>query len=88
MVSLHIYIVVKGFWQHALWDFIIIDRYTNRLANNAKELTPFRFEFKWDTSRIKNIFYLYFVVAKWPWTSCEGRREDTYLVFGRCISLY
>ena len=52
MVPLHIQVVVKGLWQHAFWhptSFFNIQI----LTNDAQEFTPYRFEFKTDTNRIR-----------------------------------
>jgi hypothetical protein len=54
MVPGHVHIVVNGFRQHAKWD--PTDQYTCILTNNAQELTPYRFEFKYDSNRIRKYF--------------------------------
>jgi hypothetical protein len=48
MVPLHIHIVIKGWWQHALWDPSLL-----LLTNDAQKLTPYKFEFNSDANRIQ-----------------------------------
>jgi hypothetical protein len=58
MFPLHIIIVVKGFWKHALIvGSNIIDQYTLILTNNDTELTPHIFEFKCNRNN-KKIFFV------------------------------
>jgi hypothetical protein len=54
--SPHIYIVVNLFLATCLVGSNIIDQHTCILTNNAHELTPYRLEFKFDTSRIRKYF--------------------------------
>jgi hypothetical protein len=53
MVPLHIHVVVEGFLATCQVRFNIIDQYTCVLTNTAQELTPYRFEFKCGTSKIR-----------------------------------
>jgi hypothetical protein len=53
MIHLQICIAVKGFLVTCLEESNISCQYTCILTNNAQELTPYRFEFEYNTHRVR-----------------------------------
>jgi hypothetical protein len=54
----HTYCMMRGFWEHALWDPTLMVKIQNILTNSAHTLTTYRVEFKCGTNRIRKYLLL------------------------------
>jgi hypothetical protein len=73
MVLFHTHIVVKGFWQHALWG-------PSLLVNLHQELPPNSFEFKCKTNGIRK-YYLSVSRFEPRWTTDAWANSAMSLLF-------